>query len=726
MDKTSTSIFDVSIIVPVYNAEKYLETCLQSLIHQTLESIEIICINDGSTDRSASIIEQFAEKDKRIKYLSQANSGVSRARNVGLEMAQGDFLLFVDSDDYISLTTCQTLLAIAKRDHADIVSFGGKTFPTTHWADASFAHRDYTYTSGKSVEALLFEAGSIPLMCNKFYSRKLLEKAKARFNENLSLGEDNAFQFCVFPHANIVSFIKDTLYFYRGHDDSAVGTFETNLDKKVEKHFAVIKYVVSVWKKEGFLVEHGKGLLEWSIGFLYNDMIQASFNVRLAISRQMEELLNDFSRDIVDSLNDDIWARLNTLLQVNKALDQKPLVSFILPVGKNGYYSEDSFRSIANQTEQRIEILIKESKNDIIRSWVQNDSRCRFFSEISPEQVIQLCRSENIIFASSNSRYEPSAVAQLMDHLDVLGKIETYGAGGAPVFPRGVYQRGSDTLCYDVVTFTDSSAFIRTEDTFFKFAPPSDKPLDPYGIFSFNEISERGFCVYSLFACNKLFSKKFLLDKIGHSLKASEDLSCRIAVLIEFAKRIIMYRIPLVAYSELKPVSAHSDHNEQQYEDTEHNLSFLLEHYNNLDQNLRRGYDTALAEYCLAIADAFFSYEQFNILYPTLQKTARIIDQRHEDPLIFSEHSDSIQFSCLLKNDAQTFFSKKMTTNLQKMLRTNAASLKELGELHGANARLVSDIDEFYKSISYRVGRTITWLPRQFAYKLKSIRNGAK
>lgn len=110
----------VSVIVPVYNVEKYLKRCLDSLINQTLSDIDIICINDGSKDSSLQILEQYAQKDSRIVIYSQENSGLSVARNTGLEHASGEYIGFVDSDDWVDLDFYEKLYNSAKNNNADI------------------------------------------------------------------------------------------------------------------------------------------------------------------------------------------------------------------------------------------------------------------------------------------------------------------------------------------------------------------------------------------------------------------------------------------------------------------------------------------------------------------------------------------------------------------------------------------------------------------------------
>lgn len=116
----------VSIIVPVYNVENYLSRCLNSLINQTLKDIEIICVNDGSTDGSSAILEEFAQKDSRIRIVNKENGGLSSARNEGLKYVTSDYVGFVDSDDWIEPDTYESALSAVQKTNADIVCWGAK------------------------------------------------------------------------------------------------------------------------------------------------------------------------------------------------------------------------------------------------------------------------------------------------------------------------------------------------------------------------------------------------------------------------------------------------------------------------------------------------------------------------------------------------------------------------------------------------------------------------
>ena len=120
----------VSVIIPVYNVEEYLEECMESVIHQTLKEIEILCVNDGSTDHSLQILEQYAKKDDRIRIISQENSGYGKAMNCGLDAATGEYIGIVEPDDYVPLNMYEDLYGKAKEEKLDFVKADFYRFTT--------------------------------------------------------------------------------------------------------------------------------------------------------------------------------------------------------------------------------------------------------------------------------------------------------------------------------------------------------------------------------------------------------------------------------------------------------------------------------------------------------------------------------------------------------------------------------------------------------------------
>ena len=115
----------ISIIIPVYKVEPYLRNCLDSIVNQTNRNLEIILVDDGSPDKSGDICDAYAAADERIIVIHQNNQGVSAARNAGLDIAKGDYILFVDSDDWIEQETCEAVLDLALKNNADLVCFRG-------------------------------------------------------------------------------------------------------------------------------------------------------------------------------------------------------------------------------------------------------------------------------------------------------------------------------------------------------------------------------------------------------------------------------------------------------------------------------------------------------------------------------------------------------------------------------------------------------------------------
>ena len=170
----------ISVIVPVYNVEKFLEKCLKSIIEQTFEDLEIICINDGSTDKSLSILNSYAAKDPRIKILSQTNQGQSCARNAGLEIASGEYIGFVDSDDWIDLDFYEKLYNTAKKYDADIAVASIKRLRTYKWKyHLKIEKEEVTEDINKK-----FFLCDVPDKCyvwNKIYKASELKKYNIKF-----------------------------------------------------------------------------------------------------------------------------------------------------------------------------------------------------------------------------------------------------------------------------------------------------------------------------------------------------------------------------------------------------------------------------------------------------------------------------------------------------------------------------------------------------------------
>lgn len=179
----------VSIIVPVYNVEAYVEKCIKSLINQSYKNLEILLIDDGSSDKSGIICEQYQKKDSRIKVFHKINGGLSDARNYGLLYASGEYILFVDSDDWIELDSVKKLMEYAQKVNADIVCYGINDYVNKN-IEAKRGVAECQVISGKEALYLLVEKGDdIGIVAwNKLYKRNLFENVqfeKGRINEDV-------------------------------------------------------------------------------------------------------------------------------------------------------------------------------------------------------------------------------------------------------------------------------------------------------------------------------------------------------------------------------------------------------------------------------------------------------------------------------------------------------------------------------------------------------------
>ena len=209
-----------SVIVPIYNVERYLGVCLKSLINQTFADFEIICVNDGSTDRSLQILDYFAKKDKRIKIINQENKGLGAARNVGVSLAEGEYLVFVDSDDWLRTDALEILSLKINESFSDVYLFGYNKFDEINNICIHMQIFDQIRKniSINQMEILDFMFVSVTAW-GKIYNRKFWLKNKLNFAENVFF-EDTLTNSKVFYFLEKMDICWDNLYYYRLSQDS--------------------------------------------------------------------------------------------------------------------------------------------------------------------------------------------------------------------------------------------------------------------------------------------------------------------------------------------------------------------------------------------------------------------------------------------------------------------------------------------------------------------------
>jgi glycosyltransferase involved in cell wall biosynthesis len=215
----------ISVVVPVFNSAKYLEKCIESLLIQTLSSMEFIFINDGSTDESLSILEKYALNNPKIKIINQVNQGVSAARNTGLAIANGDYIGFVDADDFVDSNYFSQLFEIAVQTNSQIVISGFNKV-----IDEKIVYNQPVFEIGKQFQLTEIKQYILPFFIeqdlmntvwNKLYESKLIRINNVRFPLGFTNGEDGLFNIQAFSKSQSAYFIDCGGYYYRDVYDSA-------------------------------------------------------------------------------------------------------------------------------------------------------------------------------------------------------------------------------------------------------------------------------------------------------------------------------------------------------------------------------------------------------------------------------------------------------------------------------------------------------------------------
>lgn len=408
----------VSVLVAVYNVSTYLRQCLDSLKNQTLKDIEIICVNDGSTDSSLQILEEYAAKDDRIKLVNKINGGLPSARNAGLEIARGEYICFVDGDDFVDIRMYQKMYRVAKRKKADIVVCGGQVFPKKEqipeWLKCTLSTRNITYRMS-GADALFNENGAKPFIWRDLIKRDFIEKSNFRFDENIVLGEDQAFQFKIFPVAKKIVFIDDKFYNYRYERPESImdEIYHDGYCSRVCKHIDMIKSIAGSWSKELSSKDTAVTFFEWAINFLYWDIIRLSCIEKKDCATKFCNMLIDcgyymwYKYYSIATRN-----RFEYLYELISIKTEVPIVSVVIIMDKCSDCIAASLESILAQTERRFEILLYENNSDsatknIVRRYLYKDPRiCVRLGEPQPisekyNDAIRTAKGKYICFLKS-------------------------------------------------------------------------------------------------------------------------------------------------------------------------------------------------------------------------------------------------------------------------------------------------------------------------------------
>lgn len=282
----------ISIIIPVYNVERYLPECLDSLLAQTYQNFELLCVNDGSSDSSQSILEQYARKDSRVRVFCKKNGGVSSARNFGLEQAKGEYIGFVDSDDFVLPRFLERMQQAMDAEEAKIAVCGFQKVPENSSLIKKCEDKAQAKPQIVRLEEYSFDHTQCPAACIYVW-RVLFQKSiveNLRFDEKIAISEDTLFFFQALLKAGSLVFVPEKLYQYRTVQTSVCNQTFT------EKHSATVPTWEIIWNMAGTVHGPVRDSAEQSLvlacAHAYYRMLDAHYpdkKLRKSVVRKVQE-----------------------------------------------------------------------------------------------------------------------------------------------------------------------------------------------------------------------------------------------------------------------------------------------------------------------------------------------------------------------------------------------------------------------------------------------------
>jgi glycosyltransferase involved in cell wall biosynthesis len=245
---------NISVIIPIYNSEKYLSDCLESIINQTFKDIEIICINDGSNDKSEKIIKEYAQKDKRIILFNQKNKGAGPARDKGVELSKGEYLSFIDSDDMFHYKTLEIAYNNLKKYNSDVVWF--QYFQFGNIKSIKINENIDSYKINNFSMSMCWCC----VVWNRVWKSSIIKKNNISFG-TLKSGQDNVFNAKIFPFIKNIIILDVKLVYHR----IVYKSLSSNYQNKSMYLFNTIPEIINTWKKNNILKKENSEKIYYSL-----------------------------------------------------------------------------------------------------------------------------------------------------------------------------------------------------------------------------------------------------------------------------------------------------------------------------------------------------------------------------------------------------------------------------------------------------------------------------
>lgn len=437
--KKSSKKPKVSVVLPIYNAEPYLRECLDSVINQTLKDIELICVNDGSTDNSLNIIREYASKDKRIKYIDKPNAGYGQTMNSGIDLARGEYVGIVEPDDFIKLDMYETLYNKAKELNLDVIK--------ADYCEFLGENKQYTYVNRKVFNGpdSFYNRVLTPIKDEKIlyvfainpagiFKHSFLDKYKIRHNETPGAAyQDNGFWAQTTYLADKLYFMNRVFYCYRQDNPNQsikkknnVWTIPTEyhfIDKVFDKHKKIAKLrPLYFLRKYLSYVYHMTARLDVEYWYEYLTAAKNEF--------KKHEKNGDIEKEYFNASQwEDLQLIMNNPEDYIKKYTKDIKVSVIIPVYNTEKYLSQCLESVINQTLKDIEIIcIDDCSLDnsvkILKEYADKDERITVITnKINQKQgaarnkALEIAKGQYIQFVDSDDYLKPTAIEELYTYI---------------------------------------------------------------------------------------------------------------------------------------------------------------------------------------------------------------------------------------------------------------------------------------------------------------------
>lgn len=259
---------NISIIVPVYKVEKYIKNCIDSLLSQTFHDFEILIIDDGSPDNSGRICDEFAKRDFRIKVFHKENAGVSNARNLGLDNAKGKWVIFIDSDDYITNDFLETIVEDEKKN-ADLMIYSYSNIKENGINVSNFSHKKYFYSEKDIGLAFRFsKLSEIGYPWCKVFKTSIIQANNIRFNQKLPISEDRLFTYQYLFYTKSIYFSNKIVYNYRSFSEGSLSTAKHNTELLIYRTKVLYNELLRLKKHHNLSFIEIYPFINWHISYV--------------------------------------------------------------------------------------------------------------------------------------------------------------------------------------------------------------------------------------------------------------------------------------------------------------------------------------------------------------------------------------------------------------------------------------------------------------------------